>query len=127
MDILASWEGGYYGGADTVIDDQEDASKWEGVVKLDADKDFTLKEVDAKEDAKVQGRLLESQAQIYHLDMEHAQKVLKVVTTATTTITAAPIPKASAPRRRRGMIIQDPQEASTTSLSVQSEVKSKDK
>nr|GEW63829.1 hypothetical protein [Tanacetum cinerariifolium] len=90
------------------------------------------------------GRLLESQAQVYHLDLEHAQKVLsmqetgkvepaeveevlevvtgaklmtKVATTATTTITVAPVPKASAPRRRKGVIIQDPEEAATASLS----------
>nr|GEW03402.1 hypothetical protein [Tanacetum cinerariifolium] len=56
-----------------------------------------------------------------------AKLMTKVVTTATTTITASPIPKASDPRRRRGMIIQDPEEAATASLSVQSEVKSKDK
>nr|GEX43782.1 hypothetical protein [Tanacetum cinerariifolium] len=73
------------------------------------------------------GRLEESQAQVYHLDLEHAKKVLsmqddkaepaelkevikvvtiaklmtEVVTTASTTITAAPMPTASAPRRRK--------------------------
>nr|GEU50844.1 uncharacterized mitochondrial protein AtMg00810-like [Tanacetum cinerariifolium] len=93
------------------------------------------------------GRLPESQAQVYHLDLEHAQKVLimqetdeakptrvekvlEVVTAAklmievvTTTIpiTVAPVPKASAPRRRRGVIIQDPKEATTASLNVQTE------
>nr|GEV92004.1 retrovirus-related Pol polyprotein from transposon TNT 1-94 [Tanacetum cinerariifolium] len=124
-----------------------------GIVKLDADEDVTLEEVDAIKDAKVQGRLEESQAKVYHLDLEHADKVLsmqetneaepadveevlevviaaklmtEVVTTATTPITAAPVPKASA-LRRRGVIIQDPKEAATASLSVQSEVKSKDK
>nr|GEU57969.1 hypothetical protein [Tanacetum cinerariifolium] len=120
-----------------------------GIAKLDADEDVTLEEVDAVKDAKVQGRLLESQVQVYHLDLEHAHKVLsmqetdeaerveveevlevvaavklmtEVATTATTTITAAPVPKASAPRRRRGVIIQDPEETATASLSVQSEV-----
>nr|GFA85722.1 hypothetical protein [Tanacetum cinerariifolium]GFA88273.1 hypothetical protein [Tanacetum cinerariifolium] len=101
-------------------------------------------------------RLPESQAQVYHLDLEHAQKVLsmqveevievviaaklmiEVVTiaaattvaipiTAATTITDALVPKASAPRRRRGVIIQDPKEVTTTSEFVQSEVKFKDK
>nr|GEY25809.1 hypothetical protein [Tanacetum cinerariifolium] len=90
-------------------------------IEKDADDDVTLEEVDAKKDAEVQGRLLESQAQVYHLDLEHAQKFLKVVTTATTPITAALVPKASAPRRKRGVIIQDPEEVATTSLSVQSE------
>nr|GEV38146.1 hypothetical protein [Tanacetum cinerariifolium] len=85
-----------------------------------AELDITLKEVDAKKDAKVQGRLPESQAQVSHLDLKHAQKVL--ITTATT-ITAAPVPKASTPRRKRGVIIQDPKEAATASLSVQSEEK----
>nr|GFA63220.1 hypothetical protein [Tanacetum cinerariifolium] len=124
------------------------------IVELDADEDVTLEEVDAKKDAEVQGRLPVSQVKVYHLDLEHPQKVLsmqktdeaepaeveevlevvtaaklmtKVVTTATTTITVAPVPKASSPRRRRGVIIQDPEEAATASLSVQSEVKSKDK
>nr|GEV35745.1 hypothetical protein [Tanacetum cinerariifolium] len=86
-----------------------------GIAKLDADKDVTP--VDAKEDmdADVQGRLEESQAKVYHLDLEYANKVLNVVTTAATTITVAPMPKASAPRRRRGVIIQDLEEAATTS------------
>nr|GEV58097.1 hypothetical protein [Tanacetum cinerariifolium] len=56
------------------------------------------------------GRLEESQEKVYHLDLEHADKVLKVVTIAAnivivaTTITAAPVPKASAPRRRREVV-----------------------
>nr|GEV56823.1 putative reverse transcriptase, RNA-dependent DNA polymerase [Tanacetum cinerariifolium] len=93
-------------------------------------------------------RLEESQAKVYHLDLEHADKVLsiqetneaepaevekvikvvtaaelmtEVVTTAATTpITDAPVPKVSAPRRR-GVIIQDPEEAATALVSVQSE------
>nr|GFA14584.1 hypothetical protein [Tanacetum cinerariifolium] len=142
--------------ADTIMDDQDDASKrgGGGIAKLDADKDVTLEEVDAEKDTEVHGRLPESQAHVYHLDLEHAQKVLsmqetdeaelaevedvlevvttaklmtKLVTTATTPITVAPVPKASALRRRRGVIIQDPKGATTTSLSVKSEVNSKDK
>nr|GEW05293.1 hypothetical protein [Tanacetum cinerariifolium] len=137
--------------ADTVIDDQEDASKQGEIAELDANEDITLETVD------VQGRLLESQVLVYHLDLEHAQKVLsmqetdeaepakveevievvtaaklmtEVVTitdTTTTTITAALVPKASALRKRRGVIIQDPEKAATASVSMQSEVKSKDK
>nr|GEX53149.1 hypothetical protein [Tanacetum cinerariifolium] len=132
--------------ADTVMDDQEDASKkGEGIAKLDVDEDVTLKEVDAEvtKDVNVQGRLKESQAKVYHLDLKHANKVLSMQETdeaelaeveevievviaaklmtevvtiaATTSITAAPVPKASAPRRRRGVIIQDPEEAATAS------------
>nr|GFC23919.1 hypothetical protein [Tanacetum cinerariifolium] len=97
------------------------------------------------------GRLPDSQAQVYHLDIEHAQNVLsmqetdkvepaeveevlemvivaklmtEVVTIATTPIIATPIPKESAPRRRKGVIIQDPEEAATVSQNVQSDVKS---
>nr|GEY90483.1 hypothetical protein [Tanacetum cinerariifolium] len=75
----------------------------EGMAKLDVDKDVTLKDVDAKVvmDAKVQGRLAESQA--------------KVVTIAATTITTAQVPKASTPRRRIGVVIQDPEETATAS------------
>nr|GEV59960.1 hypothetical protein [Tanacetum cinerariifolium] len=130
---------------DTFMDDQEDASKQGGIAELDADEDVTLEEVDTKvtKDADVQGRLEESQAKVYHMDLEHADKVLsmqetnkaepaeveevievvtaaklmiEVVTTAAPTITAALVPKASAPRRRRGAIIHDPEEAATASV-----------
>nr|GEX52432.1 hypothetical protein [Tanacetum cinerariifolium] len=93
------------------------SAQWGEIVKLDANEDVTLETVDAD----VQGRLKESQAKVYHLDLEHADKVLKVVTNAATTITAAPVPKPSAPRRRRGVIIQDPEEAATASVIMQSE------
>nr|GFB27389.1 hypothetical protein [Tanacetum cinerariifolium] len=56
-----------------------------------------------------------------------AKLMTKVVTTAATTITVAQVPKASAPRRRKGVVIQDPEETATTSVIVDSEVKSKDK
>nr|GEW86278.1 hypothetical protein [Tanacetum cinerariifolium] len=111
--------------ANIVMDDQEDSSKQGGITAdLDAEKDVTLEEVDVEKNAKVkknanvQGRLEESQAKVYHIDLEHADKVLsiqddepepaklqevievvttaklmtEVVTAATTTITvAAPI------------------------------------
>nr|GEU94562.1 hypothetical protein [Tanacetum cinerariifolium] len=135
--------------ADTVMDDQEDASKQQGgIVELDADEDVTL--VDAEEDvnADVQGRLAESQAKVYHLDLEHAEKVLsmqdtdeaepaeveeviEVVTAAKlmteVVTTAAQVPKAIAQRRRRGVVIQDPKETATALVIVHSEVKSTDK
>nr|GEU75225.1 hypothetical protein [Tanacetum cinerariifolium] len=49
-----------------------------------------------------------------------------VVTTAEPTTTAAQVPKASAPRRRRGVVIQDPKETAT-SVIVHTEVQSEDK
>nr|GEW48839.1 hypothetical protein [Tanacetum cinerariifolium] len=99
------------------------------IANMDADKDITLKDVadnanevavnaEIEESADVQGRKAESQAQIYQIDLEHADKVLsmqddeielvglkevvevvtiaklmtKVVTAASATITAATIP-----------------------------------
>nr|GFB98309.1 hypothetical protein [Tanacetum cinerariifolium] len=101
------------------------------------------------------GRMAESQAKAYNLDLQHSEKVLsmqdtneaelaevetvlEVVTTAklmievvTTnapiTTTTAQVPKASAPRRRRCVVIQDPKEKATTSIIMHSKVKSKDK
>nr|GEW09040.1 hypothetical protein [Tanacetum cinerariifolium] len=50
------------------------------MAKLDADEDVTLEEVNAKVamDADVQGRLEESQAKVYHLDLEHVEKVFSM-------------------------------------------------
>nr|GEX67499.1 hypothetical protein [Tanacetum cinerariifolium] len=65
----------------TKLKQREEPSKQEGkIAKLNADDDVTLEEVAAAvtKDAKVQGRLEESQAQVYHLDLEHAQKVLSM-------------------------------------------------
>nr|GEW42599.1 hypothetical protein [Tanacetum cinerariifolium] len=45
-----------------------------------------------------------------------AKLMTKVVTIAATTITSAQVPKASSPRRRRGVIIQDPEEAAIASV-----------
>nr|GEV42313.1 hypothetical protein [Tanacetum cinerariifolium] len=125
-------------------------NRWK-IAELDADKDVILEEVvaDLAKDADAQGRQEESQAQVYHIDLEHEDKVLsmhddepepaelkevievvttaklmiKVVTTATTTITATP----SAVKRRKGVVIRDPKEIATPSTIVHSELKSKDK
>nr|GEV44074.1 hypothetical protein [Tanacetum cinerariifolium] len=72
--------------ADTFMDDQEDASKQEEIIaNIDADEDVTLKDVAAvnktaeiEENADVQRRPDESQAQIYKIDLEHADKVLSM-------------------------------------------------
>nr|GEW74884.1 hypothetical protein [Tanacetum cinerariifolium] len=118
------------------------------------------KEVEVEKDADVQGRLEESQAQIYKIDLEHAdevlsirddvkepaelQKVIEVVTTtklmtevvtaATTTNTVdAPITAATitvvptAARRRKGVVIRDPEKTDTPSTIVHLESKSKGK
>nr|GEX23220.1 hypothetical protein [Tanacetum cinerariifolium] len=142
--------------------------KWEIIANIDADEDVTLKDVAAVEktaeiekDADVQGRQAESQAQIYQIDLEHADKVLsmqddelepaelkeivevvttaklmtEVVTAAAATITAAtsPIPAAiitaapSTARKRKRVVIRDPEETATPSIIIHSELKSKDK
>nr|GEZ19667.1 copia protein [Tanacetum cinerariifolium] len=133
---------------------QEDASKQGEIVELDADENVTLMVAEEDVSADVQGRLAKSQAKVYYLDLKHAKKVFSmqdtdeaepaeveevievvtaaklikdVVTTTPTTITASQVPKASAPRRRRGVIIQDPEEIATASVIVHSEAKSKDK
>nr|GEX29558.1 hypothetical protein [Tanacetum cinerariifolium] len=99
-------------------------------------------------------RMAESQAKVYHLDLQHTEKVLsmldtdeaevaeveevlevvtaaklmtEVVTTGAPITTAAQVPKPSASRKRRGVVIQDTKETATTSVIVHSEVKSKDK
>nr|GEU38589.1 hypothetical protein [Tanacetum cinerariifolium] len=128
--------------------DSMDASKQGEIAELDADEDVTLVDAEEYMNTDVQGRLAESQAKVYHLDLQHAEKVLnmqdtdevehaeveevievvttaklmtKVVTTTATTITAAQVPKASAPRRKRGVVIQDPEETPTASVIVHTE------
>nr|GEV45993.1 hypothetical protein [Tanacetum cinerariifolium] len=56
-----------------------------------------------------------------------AKLMTEVVTIVAATITATQVPKASAPRRRRVIVIQDPKETATASVIVHSKVKSKDK
>nr|GEX16613.1 integrase, catalytic region, zinc finger, CCHC-type, peptidase aspartic, catalytic [Tanacetum cinerariifolium] len=50
------------------------------IAKLDADEDVTLEDIDAEVamDADVHGRLEKSQAKVYHLDLQHAKKVLSM-------------------------------------------------
>nr|GEZ78092.1 hypothetical protein [Tanacetum cinerariifolium] len=122
--------------ADTVMDDQEDVSKQRRgrgeIAELDAKEDITLETVD--ETDKTELAKVEEVIEVVNA----AKLITKVVTTAVattaatlitaaTTITAALVPKASASRRIRGVIIQDPEEAATASEIMQSEVKSKDK
>nr|GFD31485.1 hypothetical protein [Tanacetum cinerariifolium] len=55
-----------------------------------------------------------------------AKLMAEIVTTAAPITTAAQVPKASTPRRRRGVVIQDPEETAATSVIVHTEVKPKD-
>nr|GEX94317.1 putative ribonuclease H-like domain-containing protein [Tanacetum cinerariifolium] len=62
------------------------------------------------------------------LEVVTASKLMtEVVTTVAPITTATQVPKASALRRRRGVVIQDPEETAETSVIMHSEVKSKDK
>nr|GEW24903.1 putative ribonuclease H-like domain-containing protein [Tanacetum cinerariifolium] len=101
---------------DTIMDDQEDASKHRGIISdLDADKDVTLEEVEVEKNANVQGRLEESQAQVYHIDLEHADKVLSMQGDELE------------PDELKEVVIRDPEEIATPSTIVHYEPKSKDK
>nr|GEZ27578.1 hypothetical protein [Tanacetum cinerariifolium] len=99
------------------------------ITELDADKDITLEEVDAEVTMDADDIDKAEPAKVEEvIEVVTASKLMtKVVTTGATTITVAQVPKASAPRRRRGVIIQDPKEATIASVIMQSEVKSKDK
>nr|GEX74202.1 retrovirus-related Pol polyprotein from transposon TNT 1-94 [Tanacetum cinerariifolium] len=161
---------------ETVTDDVSNQGRI--IAEMDQDADVVLEE--AKEVAKddkvdesvdIQRRKTKSQAEIYKIDLEHANKVLsmrkdesepakvqevvEVVTTAkiiteviiaasetitaasititaaedqvpAATLTAAPLRVTAAPsRRRKGLVIRDPKEESTTSTIIPAETKSK--
>nr|GFB24808.1 hypothetical protein [Tanacetum cinerariifolium] len=145
---------------DTVKDD---VSKWGGIIaNINADKDVVLedakdvaieKSADVEVNADIQERTADSQAQIYQIDLKHANKVLSmqdeeeseptelqevvdvvpttkiitkvvtaasdIITAASTTITAVDVPipaatlTAALSRRRKGVVIRDPQETAT--------------
>nr|GEX77608.1 hypothetical protein [Tanacetum cinerariifolium] len=135
------------------------------IADMDADVDITLKDVadiakevivdaEIEESVDVQGRQAESQAQIYQINLEHADKVLsmqddkvdpvelqevvEVVTTAklitkvviatSATITDAALTLTTAPsavRRRNGVVIRDLEETATQSTIIHTEAKSK--
>nr|GEV53282.1 hypothetical protein [Tanacetum cinerariifolium] len=130
---------------DTIIDDV--SKQGEIIATMDADKDVTLKDVAAvakevelekdaeiEENADVQGRQAVSQAQIYKIDLEHADKVLSMqdddatITAANTLIIAAILTAApSAARRRKGVVIKDLEETAASSIILHTKPKSKDK
>nr|GEV36529.1 hypothetical protein [Tanacetum cinerariifolium] len=98
------------------------------IVELDANEDVTLEEVAAKVTNDTDDDEAEPAELKEVIEVVTTPKLMtEVVTTAATTITVAPMPKASALRRRRGVIIHDPKEIATPSIIVHSEPKSKDK
>nr|GEV58363.1 hypothetical protein [Tanacetum cinerariifolium] len=64
------------------------------------------------------GRLEESQAQVYHIDLEHADKVLSMQDDE---------PESAELKDKKGVVIRDPKETATPSTIVHYEPKSKDK
>nr|GEX26560.1 hypothetical protein [Tanacetum cinerariifolium] len=116
-----------------IMANDDDESRWKSQgVEEPYKKDSMI--VDMDEDVEV--NLEEAQAKEYNLDLQHSEKVLsmqdideeehdeveevlkvvttaklitKVVSTAEPTTTTAQVPKVSAPRRRGGMVIQDPE------------------
>nr|GEU52320.1 hypothetical protein [Tanacetum cinerariifolium] len=119
---------------------------------VEKEKSFKQGRIIADIDEDVEINLEEAQAKPYRMDLEHPEKVLnmqdvddeepveveevlevvtaaklitKVVTTARATTTAEAT-KVSVSRRRKGVVIQDPEETTSTDV-VHSEVQSKDK
>nr|GEX52494.1 hypothetical protein [Tanacetum cinerariifolium] len=123
--------------------DMEDASNQGRMIdELDRDEGVALMDDEGAEkkaeEAHVAGddQVKEIQAKIYMIDMDHASKVLIVATSTTiaaaepqvptATITAVPVRVAAAStRRRKGVVIRDPEEESTTIIPA--DTKSKDK
>nr|GEX22930.1 uncharacterized mitochondrial protein AtMg00810-like [Tanacetum cinerariifolium] len=126
--------------ADTVMDDQEDAYKQgEIIANIDTYKDVTLKDV---ADDKVEENVLsmhDDEPEPIELkevvELVTTAKLMTDLVTAAATITAAttPITAAtitvvpSAARRRKGVVIRDLKETTTSSTIIHSEPKSKDK
>nr|GEV56595.1 ribonuclease H-like domain, reverse transcriptase, RNA-dependent DNA polymerase [Tanacetum cinerariifolium] len=105
-------------------DDKEDDREVADAVK-------DVKEAKVDESAQDQGRTAESQAKIYKNDLDHANKC--IITTAeaqvpaATLIAAATRVTAAPSRRRKGVVIRDPESESTTSTIIPAKTKSKDK
>nr|GEZ05347.1 hypothetical protein [Tanacetum cinerariifolium] len=101
------------------------------IATLDADKDVTIVDVD-EIDADIQERMAESQAKPAEVEevlevVITAKLITEVATIAAPITTTAQVPKPSALRKRRGVVIQDPRETAATLVIVYSEDKSKDK
>nr|GFB11694.1 hypothetical protein [Tanacetum cinerariifolium] len=105
--------------------------KGEIIATMDADEDVTLNDVAAvaKEDDELGPAELNEVVKV----VTTAKLMTEVVTAASATITVAdtPITAADTPitaaRRRKGVIIRDPEETATPSTIIHSEPKSKDK
>nr|GEX96584.1 hypothetical protein [Tanacetum cinerariifolium] len=124
---------------------QERIEKLEGRVERLEEENRMLKEL-KNIDADVEINLEKAQAEAYNLDLDHQEKVLSMMDVneeesadveevievvkanklVTEVVTTAGATKVSVPRKRRGVIIQDPKET-TTIATVQPKVQAKDK
>nr|GEZ60245.1 hypothetical protein [Tanacetum cinerariifolium] len=119
---------------DTVMDDESNQGRI--INEMDKDDDVALmddkeedkKEEEAKavEDDQVHGRQAESQAEIYKIDLDHASKVLSMQEDKPAEVLEV-VDVVTTAKRRKGVVIMDPQEDSTTSPILPAETKSKDK
>nr|GEU49400.1 hypothetical protein [Tanacetum cinerariifolium] len=99
-------------------------------VVLNADEDVTLVDVDVvvEVDTHIQGRMAVSQAKAYNFDLQHFEKVLSMPDTdKPEPAKVEEVLEASAPKRRKGVVIQDPEETAIASVIMHIEVKPKDK
>nr|GEX50936.1 putative ribonuclease H-like domain-containing protein [Tanacetum cinerariifolium] len=136
---------------DTVMDDESNQGRI--IAKMDQDDAVVLKDDKEKDKEVVDSVKNVEEAKEDETEPAEVQEVVDVVTTAklitevvtaasaiittaeaqvlaatTATLTAAPIRVTAAPsRRRKGVVIRDPEEESTTSTIIPTEAKSKDK
>nr|GEV66149.1 hypothetical protein [Tanacetum cinerariifolium] len=117
---------------DTVMDDVSKQGRI--IASMDADVDVTLKDVvdiakevdaDAKieESVDVQGRQAESQAQIYQIDLKHADKVLSMQDDEVEPAELQEVVEV----KEKEVVIRDLEETATPSAIIHSEAKSKHK
>nr|GFA29733.1 hypothetical protein [Tanacetum cinerariifolium] len=88
---------------------------------VDKEKSFKQGRIIAEIDEDVEINLEEAQAKLYKIDLEHPEKVLSMQD-----VDKEEPAEVSVLRRRRGVIIQDPEETTST-VAMHSKVKSKDK
>nr|GEV33607.1 hypothetical protein [Tanacetum cinerariifolium] len=106
---------------------------WGIIAEIDADEDVILEEVNVEKDVEVAEKDDDDEPEPANLKevieiVTTAKLMIEVFTAAATTITAASITAAPiAARRRKGVVIKDPEETATPSTIVHSKPKSKDK
>nr|GEW38659.1 hypothetical protein [Tanacetum cinerariifolium] len=100
----------------------ERLNKGRNIVDIDQDEGIELV-VDQEKDAEVEGRHADKQAEIYNIDLDHSSKVLSMQEDDTEVVAAStPIPTAKpkilkiaaasavSTRRRKGVVLRDPEE-----------------